>query len=149
MIDKETREKILNLWRENYTKTEIKKKTGVSLPTIRKIIREGGERSSSKVVSDFYPVDIFVINTTRNWPRKGASIIQALRNGYAFWALGDLLGQIFNYNIVQQILQQIESLGKFGVFQATVKHISIGEEEVSVLMLESSFLNTRNNNRKL
>lgn len=42
MIDKKTREKIVKLKEEGYSNTEIKNKTGVSYPTIRKILREEG-----------------------------------------------------------------------------------------------------------
>jgi len=43
MIDRKTREKIVKLKREGYSNTEIKKKTKVSLPTIRRILIKEGE----------------------------------------------------------------------------------------------------------
>ena len=48
MIDKETREKIIQLWRDGETKAAIRRKTGVSQPTIRKIIKQA-ERASAGV----------------------------------------------------------------------------------------------------
>ena len=42
MIDRKTREKIIKLWKDGESKTSIKKKTGKSFPTIRKVIREAG-----------------------------------------------------------------------------------------------------------
>ncbi|UCD45860.1 MAG: winged helix-turn-helix transcriptional regulator [Candidatus Bathyarchaeota archaeon] len=50
MIDRKTREKIIRLKEEGCSNTEIKKRTNLSLPTIRKILREAGlvkARSSS------------------------------------------------------------------------------------------------------
>ncbi|MCK4819230.1 hypothetical protein KA005_25885 [bacterium] len=49
MIDKKTREKIIKLKEDGCSNTEVKKKTGASLPTIRKILKEAGFK---KVVSD-------------------------------------------------------------------------------------------------
>ena len=43
MIDRKTRDKIVKLKREGYSRTEIKTKTKVSLPTIRRILLEEGE----------------------------------------------------------------------------------------------------------
>ena len=42
MIDVKTRDRILELWKNGYSKSAIKRKTDVSLPTIRKIIRDAG-----------------------------------------------------------------------------------------------------------
>ena len=42
MIDVETRNRILELWKKGNSKTAIKDETGVSLPTVRKIIKEAG-----------------------------------------------------------------------------------------------------------
>jgi len=50
MIDKQKREKIIQLWRDGETKAAIQRKTGVSQPTIRKIIRkiEDEEKTNDK-----------------------------------------------------------------------------------------------------
>jgi hypothetical protein len=49
MIDRKTREKIIKLKEDGCSNSEIKKKTGVSAPTIRKIIKE---TSYEKIVID-------------------------------------------------------------------------------------------------
>ena len=48
MIDVETRNRILELWKKGYSKSAIRRETGVSLPTIRKIIRDTGLEKKPK-----------------------------------------------------------------------------------------------------
>ena len=136
MIEVKTRKKIIKLKEEGYSNTEIKKRTGISLPTIRKIIQDHEGNSSINSIDYTYPIDVFIVNTTRAWPSRGTPLFQALRNGTAFWRLDAVLGTIFNPNIVQNIVGQIDYLGKYGVFQVSVKHKPLAEESVSVLLLE-------------
>jgi len=52
MIDRKTREKIVELWSAGETKASIKSKVKVSLPTIRKILREEGcDNSNEKKIN--------------------------------------------------------------------------------------------------
>jgi uncharacterized coiled-coil protein SlyX len=51
MIDRETQDRIIDLWKEGESKASIHRATNVSLPSIRKIIREAGmeERENEDV----------------------------------------------------------------------------------------------------
>ena len=139
MIDLKTRKKIIKLKEEGYSNTEVKVRTGISLPTIRKIIQDHEGKSSINSIDYKSPIDVFVVNTTRAWPSRGTPLFQALRNGTAFWRLDAVLGTIFNPNIVKDIVDQIDYFGRYGIFQVSVKHKPFAGETVSVLLLEGDF----------
>ena len=52
MIDKKTRGKIIELWEEGESKASIQRETGVSQPTIRRILKEAGLEKSSRINGD-------------------------------------------------------------------------------------------------
>jgi hypothetical protein len=57
MIDRKTRKKIIKLKEDGYSNAEIKKKTGVSVPTVRKILREEGFEKIQTKPSQTVPLE--------------------------------------------------------------------------------------------
>jgi len=84
MIDSETRAEVVSLWKKGIPKARIKKLTGISLPSVRKIIT-ASERDQGETLEDPYPVDTFIINNSRNWPYRSNPPLQCLRNGAPLW----------------------------------------------------------------
>jgi len=138
MIDRKTREKIIKLWKDGESKTSIKKKTGVSLPTIRKVIKEAGsekEPSTNNVKPQ--PIEFkdleerllnveeaierhegwwsevptstkLIINLTRNWPYGSNPPLECLKNGVPIYDLERLLGKILPLKPVKFIIKEIK-----------------------------------------
>jgi len=141
MIDRKTRGKIIKLWNEGESKASIQKKTGVSQPTIRKIVREEGleKKPSPNHVAPPPPAlnDMekrlksveetlirhekwwaevptsgkFIINFTKNWPYGNNTVLECLRNGVPIFDLERLLIKILPPRCVRFILDEIERLG--------------------------------------
>ena len=183
MIDTKARKKIIKLYEQGESKASIQRQTGITQPTIRKVLQEAGldrtiitkesetdftylkdrvERLEEQLEALMFtpimnnkgqlvqppqgafantmpPVDVFIVNTTRAWPSRGTPLFQALRNGIPHWRLDAVLSPIYYPNIVKSIVDQIDYLGRYGIFQITVSHKKIGDEDVSVLLLEGDF----------
>lgn len=83
--------------------------------------------------------DIFIINLSRNYPSRGYSLLQQLRNGVPTWSVSNRLKMIYPDYIVQSIVNELnkqESKGK--VFQVNISKNR--ENQVSVFPLTSSVL---------
>jgi len=141
MIDPETRKKIVEYKKNGYTNSKIKEKTGLSLPTIRKILREEmgyaieGSRTETLHVSHIVEDDdILIVNLTKNHPSRGYSTLQRLRNGVPTWIVSDLLGEIYPDFIVKRIVDGLNKHGGGGdVYQVNVSRDT--NREVSVVPL--------------
>ena len=122
MIDPETRKKIVEQKNKGYTNNKIKKNTGVSLPTIRKILKESP--SSQPTIKGTHIRDdeeILIINLTRVWPSRGISTQQRLRNGVPSWRLSHILRELYPEHIVGQIINQVNENGGAGkIYQANI-----------------------------
>lgn len=83
MIDRKTRNEIIELWRQRENKASIQRKTGVSQPTIRKIIREAGLDENSYDASSFDDTSNLMQKLSRaeNEHRTARSIDTSYRSG--------------------------------------------------------------------
>jgi hypothetical protein len=139
MIDKETRQKIIQLHRENYTKTEIKKTMGVSLPTIRKIIGEYEEQLKQST-DGLEEIHLFYIKTTQHFPMTGAPLFQALEKGTAFRFIEANLTQMFDHDVAAKISYEIEKHGKRGEYKVSLrKKAKLVTVQVTPLLPNSLF----------
>ena len=155
MIDRKTRNEIIELWRQRENKASIQRKTGVSQPTIRKIIREAGLDENSYDASSFddtsnlmqklsraenehrarAPKDVFIINLEQNWPYRSNTTLQCLYNGAPIWEIPRLLKPMYNDHVISRIMQEIERQGQRKIYEVTVIHYGYGREHVAVKML--------------
>ena len=111
MIDTETRRRILQLWREGKSKKDIGIETGVSTPSIRKIIRES--ESASQTSSEYWhPMrsgDTLLVNLTRVWPSgRSRNPWQRLMNGIAIRMLYKVLLEIYPENLAYEIFREVQ-----------------------------------------
>ena len=137
MIDRKTRGKIIKLWNEGESKASIKRKTGVSQPTIRKIIKEANieKLPSSNHVTPL-PLELndfekrlmsveeaverherwwaeiptsgkFIINLARNWPYGNNPPLECLKNGVPIFDLERLLRKILPPEPAKFIMKEI------------------------------------------
>jgi hypothetical protein len=80
------------------------------------------EFTQGTVTGTLYPIDTFIINTTRNWPYGDNPPYQCLRNGVATWELPKRLGQLmFKEDTIQQIMQGIPEDDPYHVFRVSVE----------------------------
>jgi predicted transcriptional regulator len=125
MIDPETKERIVKLKKMGHTHRKIKEKTGVSLPTIRKIIREADEHEIYnddyediddliQVGEPLYSYDVFVINLTTVKSYEGLSVYDILRNGVAIWTLEEQLLKLYPESYAKTIVHGINDNGGVG-----------------------------------
>ena len=112
MIDKETRQRILELWRSGKTKTAIRQETGISAPSIRRIIREFEEetpRSSSDYWHPMRSGDTLLVNLTRVWPSgRSRNPWERLMNGVAIRLLYNILLEIYPQSIAYMIFNEVQ-----------------------------------------
>jgi hypothetical protein len=146
MIDPEKKEKILKLKKEGYTNSKIKEKIGVSLPTIRKILKESTQASPSikdeekshtqdsqsqntinqldfaENIQDSPEEDeILIINLSRNYPFGTNTPRQILRNGAPTWLVHELLGKLYPPDTVKSIIHGFNRIGpKQKVYQVKI-----------------------------
>ena len=139
MIDEEKRRRILELWRAGHSKKAIAAMVSVSVPSVRKYIRESeAERTSvlkrmndtsyektfetqSKniipiVVRDnsFPPGTRFTVNLEINSPYCDYDPWTCLNNGVPLFDLKNVLGKIMAPVVVRKILEEIKRLGGAG-----------------------------------
>ena len=111
MIDKETRLRILELWKKGKTKTVIRQETGISAPSIRRIIRES--ESASQTSSEYWhPMrsgDTLLVNLTRVWPSgRSRNPWERLMNGVAIRLLYNILLEIYPQSIAYKIFNEVQ-----------------------------------------
>jgi hypothetical protein len=136
MIDKETRRRILELWRDGKTKTAIRKETGISAPSIRQIIRES--ESSAQTYSDYWhPMrsgDTLLLNLTRVWPPgRSRNPWQQLMNGIAIRMLYSILLEIYPQNLAYEIFNEVNMNDGDG----KILEVSIYHDEKNKLIVKS------------
>ena len=128
MIDPETREKILQLKENGYTNGKIREKTGISLPSIRKIIREAN--SDPQMINEDYFEDLdeivfpklvdirinsaFIVNLTIVSSFGDYSVWDIMRRGVPIWLLQEHLLQVFPESTVKSIMHGINEGGGVG-----------------------------------
>lgn len=141
MIDEETRRRILELWRAGHTKKAIAAAVNVSLPTVRKYIREAkAERTSDNkrlnatapervyvthrsettpipiVIRDnsFPPGTRFIVNIEINTPYGNNDPWTCLNNGLPIFDLKRVLGKVMGPVVVRKIMEEVNRLGGAG-----------------------------------
>ena len=141
MIDEEKRRRILELWRAGHTKKAIASMASVSVPSVRKYIREseaertfnlrpmdnissertfGTHRSGRTtipiIVRDyaFPPGARFIVNLELPAPYSNHDPWTCLNNGVPLFDLENVLGKVIGPNTVSKILEEIRRLGGDG-----------------------------------
>ncbi len=140
MIDKETRRRILELWRDGKSKTEIRKETGVSAPSIRKIIRESEEEIPQTSSEYWHPMrsgDTLLVNLTRVWPSgRSRNPWDRLMNGIAIRMLYSVLLEIYPQNLAYEIFNEVQMNDGDG----KILEVSIYHDENNNLIVKSHHL---------
>jgi len=139
MLDEVKRRRILELWRDGHTKKGIAAIVSVSVPSVRKYIRESeAERTSVLkrtndasyestfesqsrniipiVVRDnsFPPGTRFIINLELPAPYCDYDPWTCLNNGVPIFDLGNVLGKVMAPNVVGKIMGEIMRFGGAG-----------------------------------
>ena len=139
MLDEVKRRRILELWREGHTKKAIAAMVSVSVPSVRKYIRESeAERTSALrrvndasfertfesqnrniipiVVRDnsFPPGTRFIINLTLPYPYGKNHPWVILENGVPIFDVGSVLGEVLAPSVVGKIMGEIMRFGGAG-----------------------------------
>ena len=128
MIDPETREKILQMKENGYTNSKIREKTGISLPSIRKIIREAN--SDPQMINEDYFEDIdeivfpklvdmrinsaFIVNLSKVATSGDCSPFEMMRCVISILVLEEHLLQVFPESTVKSIMHGINEGGGVG-----------------------------------
>ena len=108
MIDQGTRSRIIELWRKGLTKTAIRQETGISAPSIRRIIKESDQDRTRRYYHPLRSGDTLLLNTTRHWPAaRSRNVHERLMNGCAFRLLPNVLQEIYPPNLVDKIINEI------------------------------------------
>jgi hypothetical protein len=58
--------------------------------------------------------DVFIVNLTRNWPRRGADILTWMRNGLPYPKLAEEMEKWYQPHLVNEMMRQIRALGLVG-----------------------------------
>lgn len=107
MIDDKTREKILMLWRQGESKSSIKRKTNISLPTIRKVIKENDSSRNNSGKSNGLDLR-FILNFSRNTPAAWyPGSFQHLEGGVAPWRYKKVLLKFLSPESVEEIDERL------------------------------------------
>jgi hypothetical protein len=125
MIDEEKRRQILQLWREGHTKKAIALMTSVSVPSVRKYIRESETVRTSDLkqvntvpitVSDdcFPPGTRFIVNLELPSPYWNNDSWTCLNNGVPIFDLKNVLGKVMAPKVVRKIFEEIKRQGGAG-----------------------------------
>lgn len=138
MIDPAKRGEIIDLKNKGVTQTEISKRTGVSMPTIRKIINEQkinnnqtrenstieelGERvrkleenvnkQAYNVKNDEIPFTQcqFIINCLSNRPDKNYTPYEIFMNGIPSWCVEKTLTGLYPLSVTSSIMKDLKAL---------------------------------------
>ena len=134
MIDLETKKKIIALHREGKSKKSINEITGVSVPTIRKVINEHDMNDDLYEENDSQEIaDIFHVNLLRNYPYGGNGPYMVLRNGLPIWDLGRVLSMVYPEKIVNRIVDFVSLQETYqGIYQVKVFDWLTGSEKIEV-----------------
>jgi hypothetical protein len=125
MIGEEKRRRILELWEAGYTKKAIASMASVSVPSVRKYIRESeAERTSDLkqgntvpiVVRDvsFPPGTRFIVNLELPAPYWNNDPWTCLNNGVPIFDLKNVLGKVIAPDTVRKIIEEIKRRGGAG-----------------------------------
>ncbi len=141
MIGEEKRRRILELWRAGHTKKAIASMASVSVPSVRKYIRESETERSSVVeqmngtyfdrifgmertgrtpvpivVKDyaFPPGTRFIVNLGLPSPYSNNDPWTCLRNGVPIFDLENVLGKVMAPDTVSKVLEGIKLYGSAG-----------------------------------
>ena len=137
MIDQKTRLRILELWRDGKSKTDIRHETGVSAPSIRRIIRESGEVDPQTSTDYWHPMrsgDTLLLNLTRVWPSgRSRNPWERLMNGVAIRLLYNILLEIYPENLAYEIFNEVNMNDGDG----KILEISIYSDENNKILVKS------------
>ena len=136
MIDKETRLRILELWRRGKTKTAIRQETGISAPSIRRIIRESelASQTSSEYWHPMRSGDTLLVNLTRVWPSgRSRNPWERLMNGIAIRMLYKVLLEIYPENLAYEIFNEVQMNDGDG----KILEVSIYSDENNKVLVKS------------
>jgi hypothetical protein len=125
MIDEVKRRRILELWGAGYTKKVIAEMVSVSVPSVRKYIRESeDERSFVLKPGNIVPITIrdncfppgtcFIVNLGLPAPYCNYDPWTCLRNGVPIFDLKNVLGKVIAPDTVRKIMEEIKRLGDAG-----------------------------------
>lgn len=112
MIDDKTREEILMLWSQGESKSNIKRITGVSLPSIRRIIKES--KLTEETWGNRGRIHLrFVLNFSRNTPAAWyQGSFQHLEGGVASWKYKEVLLKFLSPKCVKIIEQKLQAISR-------------------------------------
>jgi len=139
MLDEVKRRRILELWREGHTKKAMAAMVSVSVPRVRKYIRESEDKqiSVSRRVNDssyertlgtqsknmipivvrdnsFPPGTRFIVNLELPAPYGNNDPWTCLNNGVPIFDLRNVLGKVMAPNVVRKIVKEIMRFGGAG-----------------------------------
>ena len=125
MIIEELRRRILVLWGAGHSKKAIASMTSVSVPSVRKYIRESEvERTSALNLANAVPITVrdncfppgthFIVNLELPAPYCNYDPWTCLNNGVPFFDLKNVLGKVMTPRVVRKIIEEIKQLGGAG-----------------------------------
>ena len=109
VIDEELKKHIVSMWKKGVSISEVSRETGVSRPTVRKIVQEFDANRKWHIIrterrEDFLQI---VVNTRRRSPAMDRSAIERLGNGVDHWEVDGLIRSIVKPETADEIMYEL------------------------------------------
>ena len=106
MISEEKKNKIISMWKKESNISEISKETGVSRPTVRKIVKQYDADRKWRLTRTRNKEGMrrFVINTWHRRAGKEESAVDRLAAGVGHYEVNDLLRSFIKGETVDEIM---------------------------------------------